>query len=272
MKFAQTILNPAAKWAWKHKLRLAALLAAFAITAPTALHAQLPSPCCALLQIGLQTINTTIKNVVGGGLNKILGVDQQIQQFEQSVIFPLSQIQQAIGTVKGLQGGAGQIRSISQVNIASATLPVSQQLEGVLLSRNPNQIGQTGSNYTALYGAVPSPTDASPAIRNVVDMNDAVAQAAMKRSIEIDALADKEIQAADQIDQGIRTAAAGSVPILEAQASAWVLRSQAYTQTAVAELMRVRSISLANSSVDVKTGANSSTALRQALQNLLQHQ
>jgi hypothetical protein len=50
-----------------------------------------------------------------------------------------------------------------------------------------------------------------------------------------------------------------------------VLRSQAYTQAAVADLMRVRGVSLANSSVDVKMGANNSTALRQALQNLLQH-
>lgn len=271
MKFVEKILKPAGTWTWKHRLRLTILSVALVITAPRVLQAQLPSPCCALLQIGLQTINTTIKNVVGGGLNRILGVDQQIQQFEQTVIFPIQQIQQAIGVVKGLEVNAGQIKSLLKINVQSATLPNSQQLERLLLSRDPNQIGQTGATFTTLYGPVPSQTDASPNVRNVIDMNDATAQAAMKRSIQIDALADQEIQAADQIDQGIQTAAAGSVPIIEAQAAAWVLRSQAYTQAAVADLMRVRGVSLANSSVDVKMGANNSTALRQALESLLQH-
>lgn len=271
MQIVNKILRPAGTWMWGNKFRLFIVALALIATAPRAVQAQLVDPCCALLSAGLTTINSTIKSVVGGGLNKILGVDQQIQQFEQSVIFPIQQIQQAIGLVTKLQFNAGQIKSLLQINVSSATLPSSQQLERVLLSRDPNQIAQASTNFTALYGPLPSPTDASPQVRNIIDMNDATAQAAMKRSIQIDALADQEIQAADQIDQSIQGAAAGSVPIIEAQAASWVLRSQAYTQAAIADLMRVRGVALANSSADIKSGATNTTNLRQALGNLLRH-
>ena len=153
----------------------------------------------------------------------------------------------------------------------SATLPNSQQLEANLLSRNANQIGQTSANFMALYGPVPTATDASQQVRDLVDMTDAAAQAAMKRAIQIDALSDLELQAASQINQSIQNAAPGSAPIIEAQADAWLVRANAYTQAATADLMRLRAIDLANSSADIKMGATNTTTLRQQLMNLLQH-
>jgi hypothetical protein len=158
-----------------------------------------------------------------------------------------------------------------QLPVQSASLPASQQLEQVLLSRNPNQIAQASGAYTALYGPVPAPTEASSQVLNLVDMTDAAAQAAMKRAIEIDALADLELQAANQLNQSIQNAAPGSAPIIEAQADAWLIRANAYTQAATADLMRLRSVDLANASADIKMGATNTTSLRQALVNLLEH-
>jgi hypothetical protein len=106
----------------------------------------------------------------------------------------------------------------------------------------------------------------------MVDITDAVAQAAMKRAIETDALADLELQVANQLNQSIQAAAPGSVPIIEAQADAWLIRANAYTQAATADLIRLRSVDLANASADIKMGAANTTNLRQALANLLQHQ
>ena len=63
----------------------------------------------------------------------------------------------------------------------------------------------------------PGPT---PRVQDMVDMSDDAAQDAMKRSIEIDNLANLEIQAANQLNQAIQNAAPGSAPILEAQADA----------------------------------------------------
>jgi len=105
----------------------------------------------------------------------------------------------------------------------------------------------------------------------MVDMTDAAAQAAMKRAIEIDALADLELQAADQINQSVQTAAPGSAPIIEAQADAWLVRANAYTQAATADLIRVRAIDLADASANVKSGATNTTMLLQQLNNLLNH-
>jgi len=52
----------------------------------------------------------------------------------------------------------------------------------------------------------------------MTDMTDAQAQDAMKRAIEIDALADAELNEANQMGQQISQAAPGSAGILEAEA------------------------------------------------------
>jgi hypothetical protein len=224
-----------------------------------------------MLAAGLASIESALINVIGGGLNQILSVDQSIQQYEQAVVWPQNLIAQAQNLVGTLQANFRQIQNLARIPVSSATLPTSQQLEQVLLSRNPSRIAQVSGAYFALYGAVPPATAASPPILNIVDITDAGAQAAMKRAIELDALADLEIQAATQLNQSIQNAAPGTAPIVEAQADAWLIRAHAYTQSAMADLMRLHSIDLANASADVKLGAANTTNLRQALANLLQH-
>jgi hypothetical protein len=53
---------------------------------------------------------------------------------------------------------------------------------------------------------------------------------------------------ANQMGQQISQAAPRSAEILEAEADVWVVRANAYTQAALAELMRTRGIDLANQS------------------------
>jgi PRTRC genetic system ThiF family protein len=182
-----------------HKLRAVILAVVLVFTAPWPARAQIISPCCALLVAGLSSIQSALTKVVGGGLNQILGVDQAMQQFQQAVVWPQNLISQARNLVGLLQGNFNQIQNLMHLPVNSATLPLSQQLEQVILSRNPNQIAQTSGAYTALYGPVPAANAASPQVLNMVDMTDAAAQAAMKRAIEIDALADLELQAANQL-------------------------------------------------------------------------
>jgi hypothetical protein len=271
MKVFRQHLKRAQSWMLSHKARTAALAFVLMAALPWPARGQFADPCCALMAAGLSSISSALQNVVGGGLNQIHSVDQGTQQFEQNVIWPQNLINQARSLVGGLQGIFNQIHLLTQMRVNSATLPNSQQLEVNLLSRNANQIGQTSTNYAALYGQVPMANDASPQVRDMIDMTDAVAQDAMKRAIEIDALSDLELQAASQINQSIQSAAPGSAPIIEAQADAWLVRANAYTQTATADLMRLRAIDLANSSADVKMGATNTTNLRQQLMNLLQH-
>jgi hypothetical protein len=263
----------AKNWLFAHKLRAAFLAVVLVFTVPWPARAQFGlDPCCAMLAAGLASVQSALTSIVGGGLNQILGVDQAIEQFQQTVVWPPALIHQARSLVAMLQGNLNQMQSLMKLPVNSATLPASQLLERVILSRNPNQIAQASTAYIALYGPIPAATEASSSVLNMVDMTDAAAQSAMKRAIEIDALADLELQAANQLNQSIQNAAPGSAPIIEAQADAWLIRANAYTQAATADSMRLRSIDLANASADIKMGATNTTSLRQALANLLQHQ
>src|SRR6266550_885472 len=226
------LLRNVRTWVLGHKLRTAFLALVLALTAPWPARGQFIDPCCAMLAAGLASIQSALTNVIGGGLNQILTVDNSMQQYQQSVVWPQNLIAQAQSLVGLLQGNFRQIQTLSRIPVSSATLPTSQQLEQVLLSRNPSGVAQTSGAYTALYGPVPAPTSASQQVLNMVDMTDAAAQAAMKRAIEIDALAELEIQAANQLNQSIQNAAPGSAPIIEAQADAWLIRAHAYTPSA----------------------------------------
>ena len=134
-----------------------------------------------------------------------------------------------------------------------------------MLSHNPQAFGQITQKYGAVYGAVMPATDAPQTVRDLVDMTDAEAQAALKKAVELDALADIEIAAANQINQQLQNATPGSAPILEAEAAAWLVRSNAYTQSAMAELVRVRSIGLANSGAGLKFSTTDTNDLRKSV-------
>ncbi len=260
------------RWAWGHKVRVAVLGLVLAVVTPRPVKSQFIDPCCAILSAGLSTIASTLSSVIGNGLNSILSVDQTIQNFEQNVVWPQQLISQAQALVGKIQGIFTAVQSVTRIPVNSATLPATVQLEQNLLSRDSSQIGQTGTYYTAVYGPVPDTTAAPQDVRNRIDMSDAAAQAALKRAIEIDQLADLEIQAANQINQSIQTAAPGSAPIIEAQADAWLVRANAYTQAATADLMRVRAIDLADAGADIKSGATNTSNLGQQLINLLKRQ
>jgi hypothetical protein len=258
------------RWARAHKLRITVLAIVFALIAPRPAKTQFLDPCCAIMQAGLASISSALSHVIGGGLNSVLSTDQGIHSFQQTMVWPQASITHAQGLVGTLRGLFSQTESLIHTPVASATLPSTQQLENILLSRNANQIPNTTSSYTVVYGSVPSQTNAPQNVRNMIDMNDAVAQDAMKRAISIDNLADLELQAASQINQSIQTAAPGSAPIIEAQADAWLVRSNAYTQAALADLMRVQAVDLAGAGAGVKMGATNASSLQQKIQQMLQ--
>lgn len=226
-------------------------------------------PCCAIISAGLNTISSLLSNVVAKPLNAIHQIQQDASNFEQQVIYPASAIANAKGVVVQVQGQLRQIGQLYQLPINSATLPTPQQLEQALLSHNPQAFNQIGQSYAAVYGTVMPATDASQALRDQVDMTDAEAQAALKKAVELDALADIEIAAANQINQQLQNATPGSAPILEAQAATWLVRSNAYTQSAMAELVRVRSIGLANGSAQLKFNAANGADLRKSVGHVL---
>ena len=227
-------------------------------------------PCCAIISVGLNSISNLLSSVVAKPLGQIQQLEQQSANFEQQVVFPIAAINQARGLAMQSQSQFAQMRQVFQLSVSSATLPTPQRLEQSLLPRNPGAVPQISSDYVALYGSVMPSTDAPQPVRDLVDTTDAEAQAAMKRAVEIDALADLELQAAEQINQQLQTAAPGSAAILEAQTSAWLVRANAYTQSAMAELVRVRSIELANQGAQLKFSSAHTSTLHSTSGQLLQ--
>jgi hypothetical protein len=266
--------NQFAQRAWsllgRKSIFIVALLAVLVLV-PFGARGQLGlDPCCAIISVGLNTISGLLKSVVAKPLSAIQQIQQQAANFEQQIVYPLTAINNARGLAGQMQGQLRQMTQLYRLPTNSATLPTPQQLEQALLSHSPQAISQISQNYSAVYGTVMAPTDAPQPVRDLVDMTDAEAQAALKKAVELDALADVELAAADQINQQIQNAAPGSAPILEAQAAAWLVRANAYSQSAMAELMRVRSIDLANASAQLKLSASDMNTLRnntgQALQ------
>jgi hypothetical protein len=247
----------------RNALILATTFAVVVMILPSQARSQLGlDPCCAIISVGLSTISNLLKSAVAAPLGNIQQSAQDNVNFEQQVVFPIAAINQARAFAVQAQTQFAQMRQISQLSVASATLPASQRLEGTLLSANPNNVAQVSNSYTALYGQVMPATDAPQAVRDFVDMTDAEAQAAMKKALEIDALANLELQAAEQINQQLQTAAPGSAAILEAQTSAWVVRANAYTQSAMAELVRVRSVELADQGARMKFSTTHTNSLQ----------
>jgi hypothetical protein len=257
------IFRGVGRWLGAKKVALVAIALIIILVIPQLSQSQfLPSPCCAILSAGLSSIGSAISNVIGGDLNGIDTTMSAIDAFERTVVWPPSLISQAKAVVGALHGIFVQIRGIEQIQLASATLPDTQQLEQILLSADSTAISALDARYAAVYSSVPPQTDASPEVRDLIDMTDAAAQAAMKRAIAIDTIADLEMQAADRITQEVQTAAPGSAPILEAGAAAWLVRANAYTQAALTELMRLRAVDLATAGAEMKLDAQRGVKLR----------
>lgn len=202
-------MNP--KWQfvhvlWEHRIKLLVLVLIVSLISPQPVRAQFGLDIGAIVA-AIDSIGSAISNTVGSALqamNGVLGTIQNVmstlQGFLANAVYPQAAIDRAQRLVGAVQNLYAQIQAVSRVNVSSATLASPQQLEQVLLSRDPMNVPNVAANYQTLYQAVPAPQDASPQTRDLIDMSDAAAQAAMKRAIAIDAIADTEMQAADRIN------------------------------------------------------------------------
>ena len=232
-------------------LKVAVVVLAVLAILPTRANGQFGIDTAAILA-ALSKMQSLMNTFIATPLKTINQYEQSVAKYEQEVMYPLAAINQAKSSVMQFENQFNQVSGMFRVNVSSATLPQSQNLESLLLSRNAANVPIVSGQFQNVYGVVMAQNAASPQMRTMTDMTDAQAQDAMKRAIEIDALADAELNEANQMGQQISQAAPGSAPILEAEADVWVVRANAYTQAALAELMRTRGIDLANQSKNLK--------------------
>ncbi len=272
-----TLFHHVLGWGWSHRRAIIALLVLWALVAPRPAQAQLGLPIVGIIVAALNSINSAITNVIGGALQAmnqtlgtINGIIGAVHDLFRNVVYPQAAITRAQGLVAQVMGIYNQIRTIAQSAVNSATLANPRTLEQTLLSRNPLQIANVGANFQGVYQPLPPATDASPEARNVIDMNDAAAQAAMKRAIAIDAIADQELRAAEQMLAELQVAAPGTAPMIGAQGSAWLVRAHAYTQAALADSMRLRAVDLATAGAELKFNTGYGVTVRQDTKTMMQ--
>jgi len=261
-------------WIWQERTKIIALLLVLVLITPQPARGQFFIDWAAMVA-AVNSIGTAINNVIGGGLQAINGalgavnnVLNTINSFFQNLIYPQAAINRARGVVGAVQGIYNAIRALVNLNVASATLVNPQQLESVILSRNPGTIAQVSGRFTTVYQSIPAPTDAPPAVRDMIDMTDATAQAAMKKAIAIDAAADQLMDASDQLASELGQAAPGTAPMIEAQSAAMLVKAHALTQSAMAELFRIRAIDMANTGAGLKFNADHASDTRRDLTNM----
>ena len=239
-------------------LKMSVVVLAVLAILPSQANGQFGIDTAAILA-ALSKMQSLMNTFIATPLKTINQYEQSVASYEQQVMYPLAAINQAKSSVTQFESQFNNVSSMFRVNVSSATLPQSQSLESLLLSRNAANVPNLSGQFQNVYGVVMAQNAASPQVRTMTDMTDAQAQDAMKRAIEIDALSDAELKEASQMGQQISQAAPGSAPILEAEADVWVVRANAYTQAALAELMRTRGIDLANQSKIAKLATSDNT-------------
>ncbi len=249
--------------------RVAIAAAGIAILATVAVqpaHSQFGIDIAAILA-GLKEVESTLNSAVASPLRLINKVEQQEQQFQQQVLYPISAIDSARQMATGFSNSFLNFRQLASLNITSAQLPYPQQLERQMLSADPNDIGAIGSAYQNVFSPLPAQAAVPQNIAYQIDMGDAQAQDAIKKAIELDAFAAREMEVAQKLNQQIAASAPGTAPMLDAEASAWVVQANAYTQMGMAELLRLNSASVSNRSGALK---DSTAQMQNMNQRMLQ--
>jgi anti-sigma-K factor RskA len=250
--------NEAQPWYRPTLWKVAVVVLAAVAILPTRANGQFGIDMAAIMA-ALSKMQSLMSTYIAAPLKTINQYEQSTAKYEQEVMYPLTAINQAKSSVIQFENQFNQVSGMFRVNVSSATLPQSQSLETLLLSRNAGNVPTISGQFQNVYGVVMPQNAASPQTRTMTDMTDAQAQDAMKRAVEIDALADAELNEANQMGQQISQSAPGSAEILEAEADVWVVRANAYTEAALAELMRTRGIDLANQSKTSKLATTDNT-------------
>ena len=246
----------------------AALATALVVTPPVS-RAQVQGGILA----GVQAILGVIQGLIQTTLVTINDVRSAMSNLEQLVVWPQPLIHR---TQAQSQAMIVQYRppmtAILHTSLKSASLPASQVLESVLRDHQVNNFAALTVSYTNTYGPAPAATEATSTDRAMADMDDAVALDTLKLLKASDDAVEREVAAANSVEDAVSQAAPGSAPFLTAAAIVSSINSQAVTQRMLAAELRQEATQLAHRNTILKEHANSTTRLRGVLVNLLQHQ
>ena len=241
-----------------------------------------PPPAQAQIGIGVvlaaagavvKTINDLLQglfNIANGLLGNISGVIGAFRQLMETVVYPQNLIDQARGMIASMIGTfRGILSSIFNISVASAQLPAPAGLESIIRNRGTGDFGALSQAYTRTYGALPPATDAAPVDRDLIDMDDATAQALLKTLKQADAISDQTIAASLAMEDEARVAAPGTADYIVAAGVIAAVQNQAVMQRMIAAEMRQEAARLAHGSMMWKRNATFSGQVRQDMSTML---
>jgi hypothetical protein len=230
-----------------------------------------PAQAQASLLAAIQSVLNAINGKIQTALNSINSVGSAISGSYQKLVWPMQLINQARSLVTQMIGQYRSLMSnILNMDLRSATLANPAALETVIRDHQTSNFGSLVTSYGSTYGAIPAATNASPADRAMIDMDDAVALDNLKTLKASDQAADLALQAADLLENAASQAAPGSAPFVTASAVVASIQSQAVTQKMLAAELRQEAASAAHENALRKRGTTSSSQLRGIITNLLQ--
>jgi hypothetical protein len=266
-------------------LSLTRMRRAIAVTLVGALAVGFAFPAPAKAQIGIgavlaaasavvKTINNLIQGLLdtaNGLLSDISGVMGAFRDLMETVVYPRNLIDQARGMIASMIGTfRGLLSSILNITVASAQLTDPAALEAIIRNHNTADFGALTQAYARAYGPLPPATDAAPMDRDLIDMNDATAQAQLKTLKEADAISDLTIAASLAIEDEAGEAAPGTADYIVAAGIIAAVQNQAVMQKMIAAEMRQEAARLAHRSMIWKRNAMFDSRFRQDMSTMLE--
>ena len=215
---------------------------------------------------GIQNLLNLINGTIRQALSGIGAVTAALQNLHQQIVWPVQLIQRARSTIGFL---SAQYRTVLQnlyrIRVHSATLPVPVDLEAVMRNGQTDDFNALGEAYYRIYGSVPDVTDVDPAMRNLTDIDDAMALATLKTLKAGDRNSELTLQTGNNIEDQARAGAPGSAPFLTAASASANIQSQAMMQKMFAAMIRQEAAKVAHDNASRKRYA---MLLRNARQNV----
>jgi len=244
----------------------AVLIAALvtALVVPTPAYAQLG------LLGSIQNILNIINGAIQSSLNLLGAVSQSLQALYQQIVWPVQLIDQARNAITDLINQfRGTTQSIYTVAISSATLPAAITLESIIWNRQTNDFPNLTQSYYRAFGALPTPDEADPLSRNMIDIDDTLALNTLKTLKATDQAGELILQSGNRIEDEARVAAPGSAPFLTAAATAANIQSQAMMQRMLAAMLRQEAARIAHENAVRKRHGILTAKIRQGISDIL---
>lgn len=242
--------------------RIAVVILCVALAVPVPAHA-------GILDI-FSSIESVIKQDIGGALEDIRAIQTRVQTLYKEVLWPVAAIEQAHSFVsRTITSYRGWMNSVFTLPIASAQLSAPQQFESRFLSGSAGGYAGMSTSYTATYGSLPTTQQAPSSRLQIMDINDALAKDSIAQSMASDQANTQMLTLANQMENGAATAAPGTAPYLTASALTATLQTQAFQLKLLASQLREVSAQLAHQNARFKQLIAERSQLNQNLQQML---